>query len=106
MGESTKGACTCLPAKTRIFYFQHVTQAQDALDRAKGLPTLEEVATIVRKRIEPGTAKMRNVDVLVNMWRLSVQKSTRVHVFVFDYDRINPKTGNVLKLKKDQKYQP
>jgi hypothetical protein len=87
-------------------HVQHVVEARNKHDIAAGLATLDSVAEGVRQLITHGTPALNTADVLVNMWRVAVNKNTRVHVFVFDYDRLNPKTGNALKLKRDQKYQP
>ena len=84
-----------------------MTEAQDALDVSRGLAKLETVKAALRRRLPTGNEALKVANIQLNMWRVNVARvHTRVHVLVFDFDRINPRTGKVLSLKKDQKYQP
>lgn len=49
---------------------------------------------------------LQTAQVIVNMWRLVPQDIAPVHIVLFDFDRLNPRTQKIIKLKKDQKYQP
>ena len=99
-----------MPRPNPLIHLQQVVSAQDAADKNRGLATLREVTASIGQLMpvgapDPSTA-LAPQKIMTNMWKVSVAGADKVHVFVFAFVRTNPRTGNVINLKREQRVTP